>query len=177
MSRRDRVRYDTPDYAGFSLAADLISDQRWSTALTWGGDFGDLEAAAAVASSDPGGDSDFIVNGSASALHQPTGLSFTFAVGTEDNDGHDDGTTLYGKLGWEAEFFSIGSTGFSIDYNHVEGLDAEGDEGDSVGVFAIQNLSDWGVELFTGHRWHTLDRDGADFEDIHVVTGGTRVKL
>lgn len=177
LSRRDRIRYDTPKIAGFTLAADLISDQRWSTALRWGGDFGGVKAAAAIAYSDPGGDSDFIVNGSASAVHTPSGLSLTVAAGTEDNEGRDDGTTLYGKLGWEADLLTIGSTAFSIDYNRIEDIDDEGDEGDSVGILAVQNLSDWGVELFAGYRWHSLDRDGADFDDIHVVTGGSRVKF
>ena len=37
LNRKNRLRYDTPTYHGFSLAASVISDERYYGALRWGG--------------------------------------------------------------------------------------------------------------------------------------------
>lgn len=177
LSRRDRIRYDTPEFAGFVLSADYISDQRWSAAVEWGGEFSDFEAGAAAAYSDPGGDRDHIINGSGSILHTPTGFNFTVAAGTRDESGRDDSLFYYAKFGYRADFFDFGESRFSIDYNRSEDVAVESDEADSFGFYMVQTISDWGVELFGGYRWHTLDRDDTDFEDVHVFSAGSRVRF
>ena len=177
LSRRDRIRYDTPEVAGFVLSADYISDQRWSAALQWGGEFSNFEAGAAAAYSDPGGDRDYIINGSVSILHTPTGFNFTVAAGTRDEVDRDDGVFYYAKLGYKSKLFTFGESRFSIDYNRSEDVAVEGDEADSVGLYMVQVVSDWGMELFGGYRWHALDRDGADFDDVHVFSLGSRVRF
>lgn len=177
LSRRDRVRYDTPDIGGFGFAIDAISDQRWSSSLRWGGDFANLKAAAAIAYSDPGGDRKYLYDGSVSVLHTPTGLSLTLSGGVRDEDGRDDSFNTYAKLGWLTEFFSFGTTAFALDYTNAENFDENNDEANSVGAYVVQNVSDWGIEFYGGYRWHTLDRDNTDFDDIHVVSVGTRVKF
>lgn len=175
--RLDRLRYDSPKLAGFTIAADTASDQRWSAALRWAGRGAGLSAAAAVAYADPGGNNDWVVNSSGSVLHEATGFSVTLAASGRDNSGRDDGLFLYGKLGWQADLFRFGRTFTSVDFGLNDDVAVEGDEARSVGVFAVQTIRDFGIDLFGGYRLHRLDRDGADFEDIHTVTLGTRVRF
>lgn len=175
--RLDRLRYDSPRVAGFTIAADTASDQRWSTALRWAGAGDGIRAAAAVAYADPGGDRDFIVVGSGSVLHEASGLSLTLAAGRRDEDGRSDGKNYYAKLGWQQDFFRFGRTFMAIDVNRSEDVSVEDDEATSIGLFAVQDIRDWGIELYGGYRWHELDRRGADFDDIHTFSLGSRVRF
>ncbi|MDX6752034.1 hypothetical protein SH611_19680 [Geminicoccaceae bacterium 1502E] len=179
LSRRDRIRYDTPSLGGFKLSADLVSDQRWSSGLRWSGDFGSFKAAAAAGYSDPGDDSDYIVDGSATVLHVPTGLNFTLSSGTKESDEGDDPYNIYAKAGWIADLVSFGPTAFSVDYAHSENNIDDGDEGHSAGLQAVQNFSDYGAELYAGFRWYDYDaaRANLDAEAITVFTVGSRVKF
>ena len=175
--RLDRLRYDTPRLAGFTLSADTAADQRWSTALRWAGKLEGLSAAAAVGYADPGGNRDWVVNGSASVLHEASGVSLTVAASRRDEADRDDGRYLYGKLGWQRDFFTFGRTHMSVDVGRNDDVAADGDEATSFGLFAVQNITNLGIDLYGGYRLHTLDRDGADFDDIHTFTLGTRVRF
>lgn len=177
LSRRDRVRYDTPSVAGFTLSADAISSARYSTALRWSGELPDWRMAAAAGYSLPGGDSDYIADGSASVLHQPTGLNLTLSGGMQDFDDREEATNIYVKLGWQREFFDFGRTAMSIDFGRTADLDQEDDEADTVGLFLVQGIADFGIEFYGGYRYHTLDRDDADFDDIHAFSLGSRVRF
>jgi hypothetical protein len=177
LSRRDRLRYDTPTLAGFTLSADVISSARYSAGLTWAGQLPDWQMAAAAGYSYPGGGSDYIIDGSASVLHLPTGLNATVSAGQEARDDRDDASNVYVKLGWKRAFFSFGETAMSIDYAHNTDLDQDGDAFDTVGLFAVQAIEDFGVEFYGGYRFHSLDRDDADFDDIHTVSIGSRIKF
>jgi hypothetical protein len=175
--RLDRIRYDTPSVAGFTLAADAASNERWSTALRWAGKGAGLSTATALAYADPGGDRNWVAVGSASMLHEASGLSLTLAAGGRDNQGRDDATNVYGKIGWQRDFFDFGGTFTSIDMTRNDNVAAEGDEATSVGLFAVQTISDLGIDLYGGYRWHKLDRNGADFDDIHTFSLGSRIRF
>jgi hypothetical protein len=42
----------------------------------------------------------------------------------------------------------------------------------------VQNLSDWGTELYAAYRTYALeDNTGADYEDISIMMGGARLKF
>lgn len=179
LSRRDRIRYDTPSLAGFQLSADLVSDARWSSALTWSGDFGSFKAAAAAAYSDPGNDSDYIIDGSTSVLHVPSGLNLTLSGGTAERNGSDDPFNLYAKAGWIGDLVSFGPTAFAVDYTWSENNIDEDDTGTSVGLQAVQNFSDYGTEIFAAFRWYDYDADRNDLDPdaITVFSVGSRVKF
>jgi predicted porin len=177
LSRQNRLRYDTPSLAGFTIAVDAIADARWSTALRWSGEDEAFQAAAAIGYADPGGNRDWIISSSASVLHEPTGLSLTFALSGRDNPGRDDAASLYGKLGWQRDFFDFGRTHFSIDHARNDDVAAAGDEARSIGVAAVQDIEDYGIELYGSYRFHALDRPGSNFADIHTFSLGTRVRF
>lgn len=176
--RQNRVRYDTPQLAGFTGAASYGADQRWGAALRWAGTGYGLKAAAGVGVQDPSSeDIDLVYAGSATALHEATGLNLTFAAGARDQD-DGAGRFYYVKGGWQHKFFDFGGTAFSIDFGRDEDTPGEGDDGNTVGLVALQNITDYGTELFAGFRLYDLDSgDGPSTETIYVASAGTRIKF
>jgi hypothetical protein len=83
LSRRNRVRYDSPAFWGFQLSGSLLSDGG-DVALRYAAKWGeDWKFAAAAAYADPQATSDTVdnqYNGSASILHS-SGLNLTVAGG------------------------------------------------------------------------------------------------
>jgi hypothetical protein len=179
LSRRNRVRYDTPSVYGFRLAGSLISDDRYDAALRWGGQGYGFKAAGAAAFAYPNqDDTDFQYDGSFSLLHTDTGLNLTLSAGWLERDNQGDAQNLYGKLGWLARFFSFGETAFGVDYTRSLNLPTGRDEGYSVGAAAVQQFDKYGTELYLLYRLHSLDRDvEPSVQDINVVSVGTRVRF
>ena len=178
LSREDRLRYDTPSFYGFNLAGSAVSDQRWDASLWWGGQGYGFKAAAAAAVSDPNlNNVDLLYDGSFSILHESTGLNFTISGGVQDQDG-DDPTNLYAKAGWIAGLFSFGDTAFGADYTRSTNFPTGSDDGYSFGVAAVQEIEDFGTEIYAQYRLYSLDRDGSpSVQDISVGTVGARVKF
>ena len=187
-NRQDRVRYDSPVFGpGVQLAVSAGSDQRYDAALTWGGDYGDWSGVdigdfttlGAVSIREPNANNvRWRLAGSFSTLHNPTGLSLTLSGGMDSKNRGDDPYNLYGKLGWDTSFFQFGPTGFGIDYTYGQDVSADGDDGISVGLAAVQLIEDYGTELYAQIRFFDLDRDNANSVDNIVVgTVGTRIKF
>ena len=179
LSRKSRVRYDTPTFYGFSLAGSLISDQRWDAALRWGGQGYGFKAAGAAAVANPNQDNtNYQYDGSFSLLHEATGLNLTLSAGLLDRDGQNSGTNLWGKLGWLTKLFSVGETGFSVDYDRSINFPTNRDTGYSVGGAVVQQFEDYGSELYMQYRVYSLDRDDEpSVQDMYVGTIGARVKF
>jgi len=185
--RMNRFRYDTPMFGPMQVSASAGSDQRYSVALTYGGDFdhwtgvqlGGFTTLGAVAIADPNVlGVDHRWSGSWSMLHNDTGLSFTVSGGLDSGTEGDTPYNLYGKLGWDTQLLRFGPTGFGFDYTYTENVTADGDKGQSVGLAAVQVFERYGIELYSQLRWLSLDRAiGPDFEDILVFTNGTRVRF
>jgi uncharacterized coiled-coil protein SlyX len=179
LSRKSRVRYDTPTLYGFSLAGSTISDQRWDAALRWGGQGYGFKAAGAAAVANPNQDNtNYQYDGSFSLLHEATGLNLTLSAGLLDRDGQNSGTNLWGKLGWLTKFFSVGETAFSVDYDRSINFPTNRDKGYSVGGAAVQQFENYGSELYLQYRVYSLDRDvEPSVQDMYVGTIGARVRF
>jgi hypothetical protein len=130
----------------------------------------------AVAVNDPDVDNvDYRLMGSGSVLHEPTGLSFTFSAGKDDVKQGSDPYNLYFKLGYDTRLFSVGATGFGLDYTSNKHVSGQGDEGESVGLAVLQRIDSYGIDLYGQFRWYSLDRAlGPAFEDIYVLSAGAR---
>ena len=121
LSRKLRVRYDTPSFAGFTLSSSYGTQvvpepteiDVWDVALRYAGEFGGFKMASAVAYSDTGSANRY--DGSLSVLFVPTGISVTAAGGYDDGLDSPGGRYLYGKLGYQRQFLEQGVTAISID--------------------------------------------------------------
>ncbi|MFW2368255.1 MAG: porin [Desulforhopalus sp.] len=180
LGRTDRLRYDTPSFAGFSVAASASSGDAYDGSLWYSRKFGDTKVAGAVAYANPGDlkSADSIYSGSVSAMF-PMGFNATFSAGGQDLDetGRDNPVNWWGKLGYQVNFYDAAVTSFSIDYGETKDLDQNNDTLKSWALAAVHNIPDWGTELYLAYRMHQLDRDATDFDDIHVFWTGARVKF
>ena len=179
LNRRSRVRYDTPTFNGFQLSTSLLTEQRYDAAVWWGGQGHGFKAIGAASFADPKIDgASHQYAGSFSMLHEETGLNLTLSTGLLERDTQSNGENYYAKLGWIADFFSVGKTAFAIDYNKTEKQPTENDDGYSSGIAAVQHFEKYGTEIFSLYRIYSLDRDvEPDVHDINVLSLGARVKF
>ncbi|MBW1981630.1 MAG: porin [Deltaproteobacteria bacterium] len=179
LSRQNRVRYDTPTLWGFHLQGGLVSNQRWDASLWWGGQALGFKAVAAAAISDPNkSNTDLIVDGSFSVLHEASGLNLTLSAGQRGRDHQGDASNFYVKGGWLTQFFPVGQTAFGLDYTRSVNLPTGRDDGYSIGGAVVQQFENYGTEVFLQYRLYSLSRDAApSVQSMKVGTIGARVKF
>ena len=173
LSRRDRVRYDTPQWAGFYASDGVGQGDIWDVAGRYSGDLGWGKLAAAAAWSDGG--TRFAFDGrlstSASILFN-FGLNLTASYAYQDQDDKNP-WNLFGKVGYKF----LEKHAASIQYSRTQNLSAKDDKGDTFGLAYV--FSPWkSVEFYGTYYIHMLDRDtGSDPDDINIFMAGGRVKF
>ena len=175
LSRRDRVRYDTPKWAGFQASGGVGQGDIWDVALRYAGDFGWAKLAAAGAWSDGGTRFDFDdqISSSASILF-PFGLNFTASYARQDTINKDP-WNIFGKVGYKF----LEKHAASVQYGRTKHRSGKDDKGDTFGVAYV--FSPWkSIEFYANYYLHMLDRDsdnGGDPDDINIGMAGGRVKF
>jgi hypothetical protein len=182
--RLARLRYDTPMFGPLQGSVSYGQDDQWAAAVSLGGDYGDwsgwtlgnFTVLAAASVYNPADDNvDYAYAASGSVLHDPTGLSFTLSTGGQRLDEGDDPSNLYAKIGWDTELWSLGPTGFGIDYTRGENVSGDGAEGTSWGIAAVQRIAPYDIDLYAQLRRYSLDgATDPDLRDITVGTFGTK---
>ena len=186
LSRKVRVRYDTPLWSGFGLRSsygrDLLSDNPevrdqdlFDVAATYTTEFDDFKVIAQAAYSWKGSDVT-IADGSASILHGPTGLSATVALGQQDN-GSLTGSYGYVKLGWQADLISWGKTAFAIDYYSGTDIASAGSDSESTSFSVVQNITDWNTEVYLTWREYDYSEPETSFLAANAMFIGARFKF
>ncbi len=181
FSRTDRVRYDTPSFAGFSLAGSASSGDAFDGALRYSRDFQGTKVAAAFAVGNPGdliASTDVQYSGSASVL-LPMGLNATFSSAYRDLEDSDRDSPInwWGKLGYKTVFYEGSSTALSVDYGETSNLAADDDKAKTWALAAVHNINDWATEFYATWRNYKLDTNAADYDDINVFMTGARLKF
>ncbi len=181
LGRDDRIRYDTPSLAGFSIGGSAVSGDAYDAVLSYSRVFGSIQMAGALAWAKTGDiypDADDQYDGSFSVL-LGNGLNATVSAGVRDmmSDTRDDGTFWYAKLGYRAALLSFGKTSFSVDYGENENIANNGETATTWSVAAVQDMSSWGTEVYLAFRNYQLDSDLTSFDDVNAVLAGARVKF
>ncbi len=180
--RRDRIRYDTPKFAGFQVTTSHHNADTWDVALRYGGSWGGVKVKAAIAYADDSSrNGEERVNGSASVL-LPFGLSFTVGAAQVDEDRFngvtDDAEWRYAKIGYKFKALEMGQTRLYVDWNYNEDVRAAGDEATSIGVGVVQILEPLGAELYLSYTNFELEiQNTTDPDDIDVFVAGARFKF
>jgi hypothetical protein len=181
MGRSDRIRYDSPSYSGFNIAGSYSSYSEGDIALRYSRNFTGVKLAAALAAARTG---DFFpltenqYNGSLSLLLE-NGLNATFAGGirTWVDDNSDDANYWYAKFGYQLKLFTFGQSNLSVDYAQSKNIIMDDDIASSFGLAYVQNIKEWGTELYLAYRLYELDREHEEYEDINAVMSGARIKF
>jgi hypothetical protein len=181
LGRDDRLRYDTPTFAGFTLSGSAVSGDAFDTALNYSRSYGDTKVAAAVAWANPGDTNASVDNqydGSMSVL-LGNGLNATFSAGLREmsEDDRDDATTWYGKLGYRVDICSLGTTSLAVDYGESADIRSDGETGETWAVSAVQDIKSWSTEFYLAFRSYSIDSDTESYDDVNAVMGGARVKF
>ena len=181
LGRDDRLRYDSPAVAGFTLSGSAVSGDAFDTALRYSRAYGDTKVAAAVAWANPAGTNVSVDNqydGSMSVL-LGNGLSATVAAGLREmnDDTRDDATNWYGKLGYRLDVCSLGTTSLSVDYGESADIREDGETGETWSVAVVQDIPSWSTEFYLAYRNYSFDSDTASYDDVNAVMGGARVKF
>ncbi len=183
-SRRFRIRYDTPAWSGFTIAAAygrniLAEDDETDytdVALRWSGKAGDFDLAAAAGYAwavPETGDTTRTYMGSGSLTHTPTGLNLTLAAGGKDGGAH----YTYLRAGWQGDVIPVGRTAFSADLCAGEDFVSDGATSDCWGIYAQQSFDDLKLDAYVGWRTYAYDDLTGDFMDARSVLVGVRAKF
>ena len=180
-SRRDRIRYDTPTFAGFRASVSASQGGRNDVALRYANQFAGAKIAASVGFQSAAAVSATVsdrISGSVSVLLD-NGFNVTFAAANEDRKaaGANDREFFYGKVGFRTNSVSMyGKTSFSIDYYEGEDINtATSGTSTSYGLGVVQNLDPIGAQMYLSVRNHEIDQGNAD--DIFAVFTGMRIKF
>lgn len=177
--RRFRLRYDTPDVAGFTLSVatgdNQLTDEPGTytdAALRYRADRGRLRLDSGIGyalTQVPGADDTRAVMGSVAVLDKTTGLNAALAAGQQ----LDAGSYVYVKLGWLADFTQAGKTALAAEYYASDDIGFDG-SGRSWGLIAFQRVDALSTDLYIGYRHYALNSAAARYRDAESLVVGTK---
>ena len=158
-SKRGRIRYDTPKFAGFTFGAaygekvlsEGNSDRFFDTGLGYEAEFEngvELEFGLGYAVRERAGSINRQDTFASASVLFPSGFNATFATG----DRNTAGGYNYAKFGYVADVFSVGATALSVDFYFGAGTETEGDQAKTFGLAFVQEFDDQNVEAYFGYR-------------------------
>lgn len=183
QGRTDRIRYDTPKFAGFQLRVDHQNDDDWGVSANYGASLGGVKIAARLGyqnDEQTTATSRSQINGSLAIL-LPMGLSLTVSAGDRSaNSGtvDDKSAYKYAKIGYKFKGLELGQTRLFADWHQMKDFANLGEEATSVSFGVVQIVEPLGAELVL--VYHNVDLDlagGASADDISSVTAGIRLSF
>ncbi len=182
--RRGRIRYDTPEWNGFKLSvaagqevlSHTNSDNYYDTSLTYNGSHRGFKIKGGIGYSrrdrdDAPDDKDTI--GSLAVLHEASGVSVAVAAGSRDHGG----SYWYSKLGYDRDFWEIGTTSFAVDYYDGSDFVSDGSDTKIYGVAFNQDIDRYNLQLYLGYHNIDFDERGESYHDIDTYIAGARWKF
>lgn len=176
--RRLRVRYDTPDWQGFTLSVAHGTDvlrrganrEHTDIALAYALDT-ERFLFEAVASYEWIDSDEERAVASASLFDKPTGLNASLATGANQVG---DGGYVYAKFGIVRELTRLGPTAFALEYYDGADLGLSGSRSEAIGVGLTQRIAPWDLDLVAALRRYQLALASDSFQDVDVVLLGAR---
>lgn len=180
--RKARVRYNSPEFAGFSVSAaygeEVLAtnnnDEFTDIAVRYANEFGGVKVNGALGWNrrDRNGVHQDDTIGSVSALFE-NGISVTFAGGDRKNGG----SYGYAKLGYQAQWLPVGKTALAVDYYDGDDQVSVGSTSKSWGFGAVQKFDAQNIEAYLGYREYELTEVGTAYQDASSVLFGARFKF
>lgn len=185
LSRRNRIRYDTPSFGGFTLSTSYGADDFWDGALRFKKEWNSVRCAwaGAIAHDTNEDDDDFWrYSTSGSCIHTPSGLNLTLGYAEDDEGGSNtfDQNWWFVKVGISRRWNSHGKTSISVQYAQNEDKLTSGDETESWGVAFVQNIDSAAMELYMAYSHHEYSDNligTPGFDDLDFFLAGARMKF
>ena len=185
LSRDDRIRYDTPSFAGATLSTSWIDGDEYDVGFRYGREFDGVEVALAVAYWDATTTDDKSGYGGSASVLAPFGTNLTLAYSREDLDlvaapntqADTEPEIWYLKLGQQFDLTRLGKTAVSIDYMASEDQSANGIEGESYSIGVVQKVDAIGTEVYGTVRQWDADIPAVETEDVTIGAAGARIKF
>lgn len=187
LSRDDRLRYDTPSFAGFTASASLVDGDEYDVALRYGRDFDGVEVAFAVAYWDARTTDDKVGYGGSASVLAPFGTSLTLAYAMEDLDlvaapnaqADAEPAFWYVKLGQNFDVSPVGKTSVSVEFSQTEDQNEDvGTDGTYWAIAFEQDVKKLGADIYATLGQYDIDlASGVDTEQIMIGGVGTRIKF
>ena len=175
-SRYDRIAYETPAVGPvvFAASAGRKDEMVYETAARYTSDFAFGKVAAGVGYSTedvvgPEGSNDTL-GGSVSVLLD-NGFNAAVSYSQLENDADYEAKNAMLRLGYRTGYHAA-----SFDIGRTEDQALAGDEAEVMAVNYVFSPVNW-AELYASGRVFSLDRDGANFDDVNVLIVGSRVKF
>lgn len=204
LSRRDRVRYNSPAFYGVSLQAShgyTRNNDVWDVAAKWGATMFDHKFAAiityaqdntvALTGASAGVNTGYKqVDGSAGVLFK-NGFN-VFIGGAHRNWDFakaQDGRMLFTKLGYQWKQFEAGLTSLAVDFGDFRNLmiDATSDasirfkyKGQAKGIAINQSFDRIATDVYAAYRhfnWKVGGGASIKFKNVQAVMVGARIKF
>jgi hypothetical protein len=184
LGRKFRVRYDTPEFNGLvfgaSVGEQIVPTKSgvtvWDVAAKYNWTNDQYKVSAALAYYYPGGNTYGTVDGSASALHIPSGMSLTVASGIEfDSDWNEN--YIYAKLGHQGDYFHFGTSAVSIDAYYGKNLATQGSKSVSFGIQSVQSVDLLRTDFYLGIRSYEYSDSSNAYRNGLAVMTGSRIKF
>ncbi|MBS98258.1 MAG: hypothetical protein CMI01_06240 [Oceanospirillaceae bacterium] len=178
-SRNDRLRYDTPAFAGTTLSVSSgvkSSNDIFELGLDSAQELGNgkLNFSLGYSAEDKGGaaDTESIFGGSLSYL-AGNGFNVTVSASTLSNDDSSDPDSDYRalKLGYKT-----GKHSTAVIFGRGSDQNMKGDDADYLSLGYTYKAAKW-AEVYASYNRASLDRSGSDFDDINVLAMGGRIKF
>ncbi|MBT5675324.1 MAG: porin [Rhodospirillaceae bacterium] len=179
LSRDDRLRYDTPTFAGTKLSTSWVDGDEWDVAARYGREFDGTEVALAASYWDAAPTSQKTGFGLSASVKAPFGTSLTGSYSSEDLEaaGRDDEEFWYVKLGHDFKMNDLGGTAVSVNYAETQDQGANNREGSFYSLAAVQKVSKISADLYAIIGVYDADLPGVQTEDITIGGFGARVKF
>lgn len=177
--RRFRAMYNSPDLNNFTISAsygqEILSatnnDKYADLAMGYENTFGDIEFKGAVGFSSrmlAAGGSVNDTFGSASAL-LPSGFNATVAAGSRKGDGK----YRMLKLGYIADWLSVGKTAFAVDHHEGRDFINAGSTSESYGIGVVQHFDERKMKTYLVLRDYKYTDAAASYLPASSVLFGT----
>ena len=124
----DRLRYDTPTFAGAKLSTSWIDGDEIDVALRYGRELDGTEVALSLGYWDAGPTSQKEGYGGSLSFKLPFGTSLSGSYGEEDLEatGRDNPQFWHAKLGHDFDVTPLGTSAVSLDYIETDDQNTNG---------------------------------------------------
>lgn len=174
LHRRNRVRYDSPQWKGWMLSGSVASRDRYDAALSWFRQSNGHTWSTAFGLAELGNDSQQF--SSSGSLRFSNGLNLSFSLSGRNTPGRSP-RLYYGKVGYRWKPFTWGTTAVALDHAFNQDVSRRGDKARAFGVLFNQTITSWSTDIYAGVRWYDLSRYGSAYHDLVAAMTGVRFKF